>query len=204
MIIDKETYRLESTNYINEETVKNKIVIGNSFSTNMNHYVGWVTRYNGKYKKTANYTVTLDGKIYEHFNPTYYSNFTNNISFDKTIISVVLENEGWLIKDLNNENTYITNIGNIYNRTDDVVIRKWRSNKYWAPYSEKQLESTVKLINKLCDEFDIPMEVIAHNTKITKINDYKGVLYKSNLNNYFTDVNPSWDFINFKDKVELN
>ena len=31
MIIDKETYRLESTNYINEETVKNKIVIGNIF-----------------------------------------------------------------------------------------------------------------------------------------------------------------------------
>lgn len=204
MIINKDTYKLGLTNYIHEETIKNKILIGNTFTTNMNHYVGWVTRYNGKYKKTANYTIKLDGTIYEHFNPKYYSNFTDDISFDKTIISIVLENEGWLIKDLNDENKYINNVGNIYNRVDDVIIRKWRSNKYWAPYSEKQLESTIKLINKLCIEFDIPLEVISHNTKINKVNNYKGVLYRSNLNNYFTDVNPSWDFTNFKDKLEIN
>ena len=204
MIINKDTYKLGLTNYIHEETIKNKILIGNTFTTNMNHYVGWVTRYNGKYKKTANYTIKLDGTIYEHFNPKYYSNFTDDIYFDKTIISIVLENEGWLIKDLNDENKYINNVGNIYNRVDDVIIRKWRSNKYWAPYSEKQLESTIKLINKLCIEFDIPLEVISHNTKINKVNNYKGVLYRSNLNNYFTDVNPSWDFTNFKDKLEIN
>jgi hypothetical protein len=204
MIINKDTYKLGLTNYIHEETIKNKILIGNTFTTNMNHYVGWVTRYNGKYKKTANYTIKLDGTIYEHFNPKYYSNFTDDISFDKTIISIVLENEGWLIKDLNDENKYINNVGNIYNRVDDIIIRKWRSNKYWAPYSEKQLESTIKLINKLCIEFDIPLEVISHNTKINKVNNYKGVLYRSNLNNYFTDVNPSWDFTNFKDKLEIN
>ena len=102
MIIDKETYYLTTNNYIFEETDKDKIVIGNTFSTNMNHYIGWSTRYNGKYKKTANYTVRLDGSIYEHFNPKYHSNFTDYISLDKTIISIVLENEGWLIKDLNN------------------------------------------------------------------------------------------------------
>lgn len=204
MIIDKETYYLTTNNYIGEETDKDKIVIGNTFSTNMNHYIGWSTRYNGKYKKTANYTVRLDGSIYEHFSPKYHSNFTDYISLDKTIISIVLENEGWLIKDLNNENVYITNFGNIYNRVDDIIIRKWRSNKYWAPYTDKQLESTAKLVIKLCDEFNIPLEVINHNTKINKVNDYKGVLYKSNLNQYFTDVNPSWDFIRFKDNVELN
>ncbi len=203
-MINKRSYKLPENNYIKEETTKDKIVIGNTFSLDMKHYIGWKLRYNGKYTKTANYTIRLDGSIYEHFNPKYYSNFTDNIQFDKTVITIVLENEGWLIKDLNNENIYITNSGNIYNRVDDIIIRKWRSNRYWSPYSEKQLESTVKLVNKLCNDFNIPLEVIAHNTKITKINDYKGVLYKSNLNNYFTDVNPSWDFINFKDKVELN
>jgi hypothetical protein len=115
-----------------------------------------------------------------------------------------LENEGWLIKDLNNDNVYISNFGNIYKRVDDIIIRKWRSNKYWAPYTDEQLKSTTKLVIELCNKFNIPLEVINHNTKINKVNAYKGVLYKSNLNQYFTDVNPSWDFIKFKNNVELN
>jgi hypothetical protein len=113
-----------------------------------------------------------------------------------------LENEGWLSKDLNEENKYITYIGNIYNRVDEVFVKKWRHNKYWAPYTQKQMESAIYLINKLCGEFEIPKDVVAHNTKICDGYLYEGILYKGNLNSYFTDVNPSWNFLSFKEQIE--
>ncbi|MEN6291041.1 MAG: N-acetylmuramoyl-L-alanine amidase [Methanobacterium sp.] len=203
-MIDKVTYRLSKKNYIPIKTDKKRIVIGNSFSVNMNHYLGWSNRYNGNFKRTSAYTIGLNGEVYEHFDPKYYSEIINNETFDKSTISILIENEGWLIKDLNDENRYITYIGNIYNRTETVFIKKWRGNKYWAPYNENQLNSLVLLINELCDKFDIPKIVTPHNTKINNGYTFDGILYKSNLNSYFTDVNPSWDFATFKNKIEIN
>jgi hypothetical protein len=203
-MIDRDSYKLTKTNYIPIETDKKRIVIGNSFSVNMNHYTGWLIKYNGNFKRTTAYTIGIDGSIYEHFNPIYYSEIINNSEFDKSSISISIENEGWLIKDLNDENKYITYVGNIYNRTETVFIKKWRGNKYWAPYNEKQIDSLVLLINELCEQFNILKNVVPHNTKISNGHTYEGILYKSNLNSYFTDVSPSWDFITFKDKIELN
>jgi len=203
-MINKNTYNLSEKNYISIETDKKRIVIGNSFSVNMDHYVGWLNRYNGNFKRTSPYTIGINGEIYEHFNPKYYSEIINNDDFDKSTISILIENEGWLIKDLNEENKYITYIGNIYNRTEEVFVKNWRGNKYWAPYNENQLNSLVLLINELCERFSIPKNVIPHNTKIKDGYKFDGILYRGNLNSYFTDVNPSWDFITFKDKIELN
>ena len=64
------------------------------------------------------------------------------------------------------------------------------------------MESAIYLINKLCDEFEILKDVITHNTKIHNGYSYEGILYKGNLNSYFTDVNPSWGFLSFKEQIE--
>ena len=66
-MINEEKYKLTEKNYYKIETDKKRIVIGNSFSANMDHYTGWLNRYNGGYKKTAMFTITLDGQIYKHF-----------------------------------------------------------------------------------------------------------------------------------------
>lgn len=202
-MIDIESYQLPNKNYNNIETEKKRILLGNTFSTDMKHYIGWLNRYNGKYKKTSPFTISFDGKIHQHFNPKYYSEITGNLSFDESTILILIENEGWLIKDLNEENTYITYVGNIYNRTQDVFEKKWRHNKYWVPYNQEQYDSLVYLINELCNEFNIPKNVIHHNTKIHDGYKYEGIMYKGNLDSYFTDVNPSWDFVKIKDKIEL-
>jgi N-acetyl-anhydromuramyl-L-alanine amidase AmpD len=201
-MIETVKYILPDNNFSKIETNKKRIVIGNSFSINMLHYIGWLNRYNGNYKKTSSYTIKLDGTIHQHFDPKYYSEITGNKDFDESTISILLENEGWLSKDLNEENRYITYIGNIYNRVDEVFVKKWRNNKYWAPYTQKQMESAIYLTNKLCDEFEILKDVITHNTKIHNGYSYEGILYKGNLNSYFTDVNPSWDFLSFKEQIE--
>lgn len=203
-MIDKKSYKLKKTNYTPIKTDKKRIVIGNSFSIGMSHYVGWLNRYNGKYKKTSAYTIGINGEIYEHFNPDYYSDIIGNEIFDKSTISIVIENEGWLIKDLNNENKYITYVGNIYNRDEPIFTKKWRGIKYWAPYNKKQIESLIQLVIYLCDKFDISKNVVSHNTKISNGYTFDGIIYRGNLNAYFTDVSPNWDFELVKNKIEIN
>lgn len=197
MIIDTETYRLKEDHYFVEENEKNLIVIGNSFSDKLNHFTGWLNRHDGKYKKTAHYTISRKGEVYEHFNPKHYSNFLKN----KKVISIVLENKGWLKKDLKS-GEYFDWIGNIYKRRVKVLEKRWRGQQYWDVYTQKQLNSTIKLVRKLCEDYNIQKKCVAHNTFINEINDFNGVAYRSNFYKDNTDVNPSWNFKEFKDKIE--
>ena len=50
-------------------------------------------------------------------------------------------------------------------------------------------------------EFDIERSVMGHNTKFDDIYNYKGVCYRSNYNSIYTDISPSWDFKNFREKI---
>ena len=76
-MIDTETYKLTDSNYHKEVYDKTQIVIGHTFQKNMLHYVGWVYRLNGKNKKTATFTITKEGKVFQHYDPIYYSTFIN-------------------------------------------------------------------------------------------------------------------------------
>ncbi len=41
-----------------------------------------------------------------------------------------------------------------------------------------------------------------HNTKIDDIYNFKGVCYRSNLNEKYNDINPSWFFEEFSERVK--
>lgn len=197
MIIDTETYRLKEDNYFVDENEKNLIVIGNSFSDKLNHFTGWLNRHDGKYKKTAHYTISRKGEVYEHFNPLHHSNFLKN----KRVISIVLENKGWLKKDLKS-GKYIDWIGNPYKRRVKVLEKRWRGQQYWDPYTKKQFTTTVKLVKFLCEKYGVDNKCVGHNTFINEVGDFCGVTYRSNFFKDNTDVNPSWDFKKFKDLIE--
>jgi len=200
-MIDDKTYKLPDSNYNLNITDKKRIVMCNSFSINMNHYIGWTTRHNGRYKKTAHYTISLDGKIYEHINPKHTTELFNNTEFDNDTIYVVIENEGWLIEDLNHENCYINYVGNIYNRIDSVCEKKWRNKSFWSPYTEAQFNSAVYLIKHLMLSNNICGDIPVTNIKINSELERYGVLYRSNIDKTYTDLNPCWDFIKFRDKL---
>lgn len=201
MILDETKYVLSENNYIKEETQKTQIVIGHTFNSQMRHFFGWQHRYNGKYKKTAAFTIDAAGLIYRHFDPIYKSNFFDSDDLNNKTIVILLENYGSLSKD-NEKKGYITWLGDIYNKSKEVVDKRWRNNRYWDPYTTEQVDSCLNLVRKLCDEFNIPKKVISHNTKIDNLFDYSGILYKSNLDKKFTDLNPSWGFDIFKEKLE--
>lgn len=201
MVIDKETYNLTEKNYYNIETNKKLIVLGNSLSEKDNHITGWENRMGGEYKKTSTYTIFRNGEIYEHFNPSYYSSFVENENVDKKIISITLENQGWLNKDLKNDR-YFNWVGNIYKRNKSVYEKRWRGFVYWDSYTNKQMKSCVFLIKHLCDKFDIENKCVGHNTYIDGIEMFEGITYRSNFQREYTDLNPSWDFKKFKELIE--
>lgn len=200
--INNQTYKLGPSNYIERHHSKTQIVIGNTFSENMNHFNGWKTRHGGKFKRTASFTIDLYGNIYQHYSPEYYSRFLEIKGVDEHIIPILIENEGWLTKDIET-NEYINYVGNTYNRKEDVIEKCWKEQKYWAPYLEAQMNSAVKLSEYLCKMFGIPLEAVDTNVKFDGAYDFNGVVYKSNLNRHYNDVSPAWDSVEFKNKLEL-
>ena len=116
MNIDK-SYILPKNNYTNIESIKKQIVIGNTNNNNMKHYIGWVNRYNGKYKKTAAFTIDADGIIYKHFEPRYQSEYFNDLKQNNKSIVILLENDGSLIKDME-KNNFLSWLGYIYKEED--------------------------------------------------------------------------------------
>ena len=203
MIIDETTYALPSDNYLTLENQKKQIIIGHTFNHDMKHYTGWLHRYHGKYKRTTPYTIASNGLIYKHFNPKYESIYFKNKELDNKSIVILLENDGWLLKD-SKKDEYISWSGCIYREPREVVEKRWRGFMYWSPYSKEQMESAIKLIKMLCVEFNIPSKSISHNTKVDDLIGYEGVLYKSNLDKHYTDLNPTWSFEEFKIKIETN
>lgn len=201
MIIDKKKYRLSENNYIKEETIKKQIIIGHTSSNNMRHIQKWNLRLNGSYKKTAPFTIDTNGKIYQHFDPIYTSNILETTELNNRSIIILLENDGWLLKDTE-KNQFINWFGDIYNKPDLVVEKRWRGYLYWSPYSEEQLTSAIYLSKKLCEEFYIEKLAIPHNTKIDELDEFQGVLYKSNLEKHYTDLSPAWNFEKFKFELE--
>lgn len=203
MIIDENKYKLSVKNYIETETIKRQIIIGHTGVGQESLAHKWANRLNGKYTKTAAFTIDKLGNIYKHFDPLYCSNILGNVEQDKKSIVILLENEGWLVKD-SEKNSYINWVGHIYNKPEDIFEKKWRNYSYWAPYTKEQFESTLKLVDKLCDEFYIPKIAVPHNTKIDILDTFSGVLYKSNIEKHYTDLSPAWKFEEFKYKLENN
>lgn len=188
--IDKITYKLKESNFIDEISVKNSIVIADTYNFDMNHYKEWNIFNNGSYNKTAHYTIDSFGNIFEHFSPDYASNFINEIS---NSIIILIENIGWLEK---KGNIFLTWNNTIYN--GEVLEKKWRNKVYWSKYNDKQLESTIFLINNLIENFEIPRNIKNNSFLDKKIENFKGIYYKSNISKNYKDINPSWDFKKMK------
>ena len=200
-MIDVNTYQLSESNFFNEQTIKKQIIITHSSSNGMQHTIKWRNRMNGRYKKTAPFTITQEGLIYQHFDPIYFSEVFGNLEQDKKNIVILLENEGWLIKD-EKKSQFINWSGHIYNRPESVYEKKWRGYSYWAPYTDAQFESTIFLVNKLCEDFYIKKNVTPHNIKIDNIDGFEGILYRSNFEKHYTDLSPAWEYEKFKHKLE--
>ncbi len=197
MEIDKEKYKLPSTNYYDFVYDKTQIIIGHNGRKDMRHYQGWKKRNFGNYKKTSAFTIDRDGKIHQHFNPIHYSDFIGHEQ-DKCSISINLVNVGWL-KYNELSKVYTDWLGHTYSTKNNFTKKSWRNKEFWFPYTKEQEDSLFFLVNKLCDDFDIKKECIGNNVYNENIDIYKGIVFRSNYYSELTDVSPAFKMDLFKE-----
>jgi N-acetyl-anhydromuramyl-L-alanine amidase AmpD len=169
-------------------------------SRNINDYLQLLKyRNNGKYNRIPNYIITREGKILQLLGNEGHTDYFSNPNINRNSIIISLENLGWLHKEpLTNH--YVNWIGDIYK--GNVFEKKWRDYYFWQPYTSIQIDNTSKLCNELFKNMSIKRQIVEHNTKITGIEKYCGVVTKSNFNTNFTDVSPAFNFEEFLKKIE--
>ena len=178
---------------------KNQIILVNTSRTATDYLNSLKFRYNGKYKKIPNYLITREGDIIKLLENIEHSDYFADANVNRNAIIISLENLGWLQKE-QLRNYYVNWIGDIYK--GNVFEKKWRDYFFWQPYTESQVNSLAELCNELSKEMKIKPNLIGHNTKLTGIEKYEGIVVRSNFDVSYTDVNPSFNFEEFLKKIE--
>ena len=156
-------------------------------------------RYNSKYDKIPNYIVTKNGKVLQLLSDEGHSDFFTEDNINRNSIIVCLENLGWLEKK-QLTNWYINWKGSIYNQ--EVYEKKWRDFFFWEPYPDEQLKVVADLCNHLTEMFQIEKRCIGHNTRFEGVENFEGIVTKSNFDIKYTDLSPSFNFETFKKLFE--
>lgn len=182
--------------YFNNIIKKNKskkkqIILLNTEVPIANFLTKISTRYNKNYTKIPTFTIARDGKIFQHYNPTFSSELFTDPNINKQSITIALENVGWLNYN-KATNKYIDWRDDIYD--GEVINKPWRGKKLWADYTDTQFFVLIKLIDYLCIEHSIEKYFIGNNVIIKNPIAFKGILNRSNYFKNYYDLTPAFDF----------
>lgn len=177
---------------------KKQIVITHTSRVITDYVSSLKNRYNGNYKKLPHYIINRDGVIFNIIPPNTYGEYLETPKHNKNSIIISLENLGWLRKNPLSRG-FINWIGNMHN--DEIFEKKWRGYFFWQPYTEKQIDSLTMLVSDLCEKFQINKESLGHNVLEESCEDFNGIITRSNFYKDKTDVNPSFNFDIFINKI---
>lgn len=169
---------------------KSQILLCNTNRNSKDYLTSLKSRANGKYKKIPNYLIEKSGKVH-NLNKDDVTEYYLNGYETKGVIVICLENLGWF-KRRREDGRYVTWLGDIYNKK--VYEKKWRGKLFWDEYTDKQMDKTLKLIEQLCEEYNVPKEFIGHNVLVNGVEKFNGVVSRSNYNEFWVDINPSFNF----------
>jgi len=186
-------------NFLGKNTKKKQIILTHTGRPILDYINSLKTRTNGEYHKIPNYVISREGLIYQCISDNDYSNFFKKEEINKNSIIISLENLGWLEKTPLTL-SYNNWIRSIYN--GEIYERKWRDYFFWQPYTEEQINVTAKICIYLLDKFSIDKKCIGHNTKVDGVENFKGIVTRSNFNSKFTDLSPAFNFENFLKLIE--
>jgi peptidoglycan hydrolase-like protein with peptidoglycan-binding domain len=224
--INDTEYVLSTAGYEPEPFAKKTIVLHHTNGwtvkrgkPSMNHFQWWKSYWgvdNGRAKVATAFSIDYDGNIYQHFDPVmwaYHLGLGGKKNFlDKQSIGIELCNEGQMTKEENGKFYWYSGKQAIeYNRPDDepVFVKDgWRDYKWFAPYSNMQIEATEWLVKYLCDKYKIKMNMIADCDYHPEILDgkFEGIYNHANVRDYPSktpkwDVSPAFPFREFNEKL---
>ena len=184
---------------VGKQKKKHQIILTHT-SRNLNDYLQSLKfRFNGDFKRIPNYIITREGKIIQLLGNTEHSEYFKDPNINRNSIIISLENLGWLQKEPLTD-YYINWIGDIYK--GNVFEKKWREYFFWQPYTETQVENLGLLCKELFESVKIKPQIVEHNTKISGIEKYCGIVTKSNFGIDYTDVSPAFKFNELLKKIE--
>jgi len=199
MKIDRDTYKID--NFYKAKYDKTQIILAGSLRKDNLHINRLKHKDGGNGKSWCTYTISREGKIFQHYDPKYYSDYMGNKEIDKKSISIVLENMGMLFYDYETSK-YLNWVHDVCPE-ELMYERKWNGHTYWEQYTEKQYNSTVELCKFLIKEFDIELDCLGFNVYYENTLKYEGIVTRSNYNSDYTDLNPSFDFRTFLEDLEI-
>ena len=174
--IDNNTYKISDDLHYNTTIAKTQIILSLSLRKSNYHIIRQQHKDYGKAKNWNTFTISREGKIYQHYDPKYHTDFMGIKEIDKKSISIVLENMGILF----NENGNFVNWLNESCDPKRVIEQNWLSYHYWEKIDLPQINSTVHLCKQLSKEFGIPSDIIEFHYYHKGMENYKGIAFKSN------------------------
>jgi hypothetical protein len=202
LIVEEEEFLDKVKLNINKKKTKKEQILLFDTQRRYNEYIKKLKyRYNGRYEDIPHYIITKIGRVVKIFDSDYTSKTFDKKDFDNKVIKIALENLGWL-----NRNTitgvYTNWIDDIYR--GEPFTKSWRNKFYWDTYTQSQVNVLEELCVMLCEKYNIPKNIVPSNgyVEFDKIKNFKGISYKSNFSNIYTDINPSFDFTGFLKKID--
>jgi len=198
MQIDSEKYRIGDDNRYKPSSVKTQIVIGTSLRKDNHHIIRLLHKEFGKTKKWNTYTITREGKIYEHYDSNYHTDFLGIKEADKKSISIVIENMGCLFE--TDSGKFINWINETCDE-ENVIEKKWFYCNYWEKIPSIQIEALAELCISLCEKHNIPKLCIDFNHHHKDIVKFNGIVFRSNYVEDSSDANPLLDIAKFNEML---
>ena len=193
-LIFSNEYLAPENGYYNIETQKKQIVIGFSLRSEDNHIMRFYNKSFDNERQWSTFSISRSGKIYQHFNPNYYSDFLiKKKESNPNIISIVLSNMGVVYKD---NDIYKNRLIELCD-AENVLNKKVGDLEYWEKIPTKQFNSLVKLCIYLCEEYNIKRKSIDFEFVHKNIDSFNGIVFKSNYVSDNIEINQAFDLKKF-------
>lgn len=197
LVIDNNTYPANNNSYIAAKKTKQHIVITNSNRKDSNYIKHLINRTNYSVTDMPCFTISREGKVYQHFDSRYYSNYIDIDSIDKKAIVIMLENAGKVRYDSRKKMFYTDLNENI--ASERIILMKQSSViSYYETYPDVQLESLAKLCDLLCSKHMIEDNIIQFDIYNETIAEFEGVIFMSNIYDNPWYRNPTFNIKDFK------
>lgn len=174
---------------------KNKILLLNTSMKEDDYFSRLYTQNQNNY---PHFFINEKGEMFQLYDETKYYNstITNNLLINRHSIIIAIENLGWLkqVGSIEDNDLGYVNWYNILVPENDVFKKDYRNQKYWHTYSKNIYTSLKLLLPHLIKKHKIKKDYIKHCFEYENIDEYEGILTRSNICSSYTDVSPAFNF----------
>ncbi|MBI5283015.1 MAG: N-acetylmuramoyl-L-alanine amidase [Candidatus Solibacter usitatus] len=205
-LIDRTAFRLNKRCFFDKTNPKDLIVLHfTAGSSARSAFETWRSAQNGV---SAPYIVDTDGRIYETFEPAFWSFHlgvqgepSRRWTHDKRSVGIEIVNAGPLKLDGERMLWWPGNFSSEFCKTNQEAAylrQAYRGFDYWAVFTEAQRLAVSALTGHLCRRFGIPAQLASETKRVQFDLNYfatfKGIAAHQNFRPDKFDIGPAWNW----------